>query len=70
VSAFVTVRVNGDPVKTGTDTTVAQLVEGLGCGTRGVAVAVNRELVRKAQWPSTCLVEGDEVEVLRAAAGG
>ena len=37
---------------------------------RGIAVAVNSELVRKDEWPTAELAEGDSVEVLHAVAGG
>lgn len=37
---------------------------------RGIAVAVNGEVVPRAEWPSTGLSAGDRVEVLSAAQGG
>jgi sulfur carrier protein len=37
---------------------------------RGVAVAVNGAVVRRADWATTCLSEGDRVEVLTATQGG
>src|SRR5579862_4343108 len=37
---------------------------------RGIAVAVNGEVVRRADWPATALANGDQVEVLTAAQGG
>lgn len=37
---------------------------------RGVAVAVNGEVVPRSAWPSTGLTAGDRVEVLSAAQGG
>ena len=36
----------------------------------GVAVAVNGEVVRRANWPEVCLAEGDEVEIVKATQGG
>lgn len=38
--------------------------------TRGVAVAVNDEVVRRADWARAVLAEGDRVEVIRATQGG
>jgi sulfur carrier protein len=66
----VKVRVNGDGIELVAGATVADVVAALGCGTRGVAVAVNFEVVRRADWPDVQLAAGDEVEVLRAVAGG
>jgi sulfur carrier protein len=36
----------------------------------GVAAAVNGDLVRRVDWQSTELADGDEVEVLTAVQGG
>ena len=43
---------------------------GHGEGARGLAVALNGEVVRRAEWASTRLAERDRVEVLGAAQGG
>ena len=37
---------------------------------RGVAVAVNGALVRRADWTTTALNAGDTVEIVRAMQGG
>ena len=37
---------------------------------RGVAVAVNGALVRRADWATTALRAGDTVEIVRAMQGG
>jgi sulfur carrier protein len=37
---------------------------------RGVAVAVDAEVVPRAEWATTRLSEGDQVEVLVAVQGG
>jgi sulfur carrier protein len=50
--------------------TVAALVESEGCGRRGVAVAVNEEVVPRSSWETATLASGDRVEILRAAQGG
>jgi sulfur carrier protein len=64
------ITVNGEGMDLTDASTVANLVAALGCGTRGVAVAVNFEVVRRADWPDVQLAAGDEVEVLHAVAGG
>ncbi|MEV4629059.1 sulfur carrier protein ThiS [Micromonospora sp. NPDC049523] len=50
--------------------TVAELVATVTGQTRGVAVAVNGEVVPRAGWPAAVLNSGDRVEVLTAAQGG
>jgi len=66
----VTVTVNGERRELSEGTTVAALVAGLGTGGRGVAVAVNAEVVSRSRWEGTPLQPGDRVEVLGAAQGG
>jgi sulfur carrier protein len=66
-------RVNGrdfDSSGTTSPLTVAQLVSQLSSARRGVAVAVNGEVVPRSTWAARSLADGDEVEVLTAAQGG
>ena len=67
-----TVTVNGAPLRLGSGATVADLVAAVGRSGdgRGVAVALNGEVVARSQWPATPLNEGDRVEVLSAIGGG
>ncbi|CAK0772535.1 sulfur carrier protein [uncultured Gammaproteobacteria bacterium] len=64
-------RLNGksEPL---TVATIAGLISSLGLADRqrGLAVALNGELVARADWPLTRLVEGDDVEVVTALQGG
>lgn len=43
---------------------------GLQAQARGVAVAVDGEVVRRSEWDSYALAEGAQVEVLTAMQGG
>jgi sulfur carrier protein len=70
VTDTVKLDVNGASLEIGAPATVSDLVEVVGCGSRGVAVAVNSELVRRTEWSAWRLNEGDKVEVLHAVAGG
>ena len=48
-----------------------KLLEALSISTHtGIAVARNRALVRRDEWATTILEEGDELEILQASAGG
>jgi sulfur carrier protein len=66
------VMVNGRPAELPEDATVASLVETLElpAAGRGVAVAVDREVVPRGAWDSTALAEGAKVEVVHAVQGG
>ena len=37
---------------------------------RGIAVAVNAEVVPRSDWTSTSLAPGDHIEIVQARAGG
>ena len=67
-----TIELNGTPVAVGDSATVAELVERAGAGgdRRGVAVAVDGEVVPRSAWQSTRLSEGQKVEVVGAIQGG
>jgi sulfur carrier protein len=49
---------------------VADLVARLAGQHRGVAVAVNGDVVPRSAWPDRALADGDAVEVLTAVQGG
>jgi sulfur carrier protein len=59
--------VNGEDRRLPEGTTVADV---LGDRTRGVAVAVNREVVPRSTWSEAVLHDGDRVEILEAHQGG
>jgi sulfur carrier protein len=67
-----TVTVNGEPRDVAPGTTVAALVEELGLpsGSRGVAVAVDAEVVPRGRWSATEVGDGAAIEVLVAIQGG
>jgi sulfur carrier protein len=65
-----TVTVNGTPRDFPSDVTLADLVGQLTQSPKGVAVAVNGEVVPRGSWPATPLAERDEVEVVTAVQGG
>lgn len=66
-----TIRCNGDLREVPDGATVADLVAQLVSGEpRGTAVAVDGEVVRRADWATTVLRPDADVEVLRAVQGG
>jgi sulfur carrier protein len=46
------------------------LVEKLGMKSDRVAVELNREIVRREQWDSTILKDGDRLEIVHFVGGG
>ncbi len=63
---------NGDPHEDGAGETVAAVLSllELGADARGVAVAVDGEVVPRAGWATFAVPEGARVEVLTAMQGG
>jgi thiazole synthase len=68
----VRVELNGESIELADGATVARAVEVSGApeGQRGVAVAVDGEVVPRGQWEATELAEGQAIEVLAAIQGG
>jgi sulfur carrier protein len=68
----VNVVLNGNPRDLPDGATVADAVSASGMPplARGVAVAVDREVVPRSEWKDTALADGQRVEVLEAVQGG
>ena len=64
------ILLNGAEFEIDSDASLHDLVASLGRGTRGVAVAVNGEVVPASAWSSRRPSAGDRIEVLGAAQGG
>ena len=64
------VIVNGEPREVPDGATVASIVESVTRAPSGVAVALNGEVVRRADWPTTPAHDADRLEVLTAVQGG
>ena len=65
------VELNGEPTALADGATVAAAIEASGAAARrGVAVAVDGEVVPRSEWDATRLHEGEKIEVLAAIQGG
>jgi sulfur carrier protein len=65
----VRIRLNGKDRETGAGT-IASLLEELGLPRQTALVEQNGEARRRDEWDTAPLRDGDNVEVLRVAAGG
>lgn len=65
-----TVVVNGERRELHHEATVADVVRLLVESERGVAVALDGEVVPRSAWATTRLRDGHHIEVLRAVQGG
>lgn len=64
------IHVNGDPSGVAPGTTLRALLAALDAPDRGVAIAVDAEVVPRGQWDTFTLADGARVEVLIAVQGG
>ena len=65
------VRLNGNPQDLPDGALLADAFERLGIGDpRGVAVALDGEVVPRSRWSTTQVTEGQAIEILRAVQGG
>ena len=65
-----TITLNGTPHEVADGTTVEQLVTVLSLPERGVALAMNSEVVPRSVWASTLVLPNSRVEVITPAQGG
>jgi len=66
-----TVFVNDQPRVLATGAPLADLLRELGLAERkGVAIAINDEVVPRSTWPTRVLAEGERILVIQATQGG
>ena len=64
------VVLNGEPRELDDDATIADVLALLDAPDRGVAVAVDAEVVPRGGWDDVRLREGTRIEVVQAVQGG
>ncbi|MGH7723787.1 MAG: sulfur carrier protein ThiS [Candidatus Dormibacteria bacterium] len=66
------VVVNGDPLDVPEGTMLSDVLGRLGVtdDRRGIAVALDGDVILRAGWPRTPVADGQRVELLEARAGG
>ena len=67
---MVEIELNGAPHAVPDNGSLADLVAALDLGGKGLAIAVNREVVPRVQWPQRRLQARDKVDIVRAIGGG
>jgi sulfur carrier protein len=65
-----TLTVNGDERELPPGATLADVVAQLTASARGIAAAVDGEVVPRRAWPDTPLADGAVVEIVTAVQGG
>lgn len=65
-----TIQLNGAPHPVIRGQTVAELLTELGLQHRKLAIAINREVVAREQWPQRTVQANDRIEIVHAIGGG
>ena len=65
-----TIVVNGNQTEIAQGTAIIDLVKAFDLSTERVAVELNKRIVRRADWGSTTISEGDKVEIVHFVGGG
>jgi sulfur carrier protein len=63
------IRVNGED-QTFVSESVEEMLQRLSIESRGVAVAIDGEVVRRSEWSQTRIEDGNAIEIVTAVAGG
>jgi sulfur carrier protein len=66
----VTATINGETRELPEPMTVGALLELLGAPRAGIAVARNDRVVRRVDYDTHAIEDGDRIEIIRAVAGG
>jgi len=64
------IELNGAAYRLPAGQTLTDLVRALGIEGQAVALAVNREVVRRQEWSGRLLAQRDRVDIVRAIGGG
>jgi len=65
-----TIVVNGNQTDIRESATVSDLITQLGLKAERVAVELNKKIIRRAEWETTTISEGDRLEVVHFVGGG
>ncbi|OED40795.1 thiamine biosynthesis protein ThiS [Endozoicomonas sp. (ex Bugula neritina AB1)] len=64
------IKVNNQPVTLQSPYTLAHLLSQLEQADTGIALAVNRQIIKRSHWANHDLNDGDEITLIKATAGG
>ena len=67
---MIEIFINGSKRRVPESTTVDELIESIGLPKKGIALAINNEVIPKSRWNERSLSPQDRVELLTIAQGG
>ncbi|HKR00191.1 MAG TPA: sulfur carrier protein ThiS [Pyrinomonadaceae bacterium] len=64
------VEINGEARDVPASINLSDLVRHLALAPERLAIELNRQVIRRADWPSTTLQHGDRIEIVHFVGGG
>ena len=64
------IKLNGEDLELQDGAVLADICSKLGIDSKGVAFAIDSDVIPRDEWTSTKLADGTEVMMIRAACGG
>jgi thiamine biosynthesis protein ThiS len=64
------IEVNGEKRDAPQSLTLTELIEHLNFAPERLAIELNRQVIRRKDWPNVALSEGDRVEIVHFVGGG
>jgi len=66
----ITLEINGETLEIPAVAGARELLQFLGIAEERVALEINRKIIRRADWDSTPVSDGDHVEIVQFVGGG
>jgi len=67
---MLSIKLNGKTEKMKDNSSVLAVVETMNIDQNGIAIAVNQNIIIKANWATTLLKNNDEILIIKATQGG
>lgn len=68
--SLIQIEINGRPHMAGANQSVQDLISALELANKNLAVSVNRQVVKRDDWPTQRLQTSDRIEIVHAIGGG
>lgn len=67
---MITIYLNGEARVIPAETDLARLLEVFALPSKRIAIELNKNVIRRSDWPATIIHEGDKLEVVHFVGGG
>lgn len=67
---MITVKVNQKEHQISENLTIQKFVEALKIQSNGIAIAINYNVVKKTDWDTKCVINNDDILIIKSTQGG